>query len=263
MSGDNELEVLRNSNAMGRWSFAFKAPVGSTITGQVVSLLTVQALEAWTARPWQISLNAWAYADGNVGGPVANFPPQNFLYSLSNLYVQLEFGVDGANETVSVDWPPGGCTLQINSAFIRLGVFWMFDFLQAAPLLKGFLSPGLRLNPLTCSPRLTDVLSLPSNATTRVRRPARAVAYRISWALAIPGQSYTVVQEAAAGGGGATNSRQDGTHSMDVTFALNPDLVLDATAGWVPLALRTQQLAITVSVTGGNTFNIEWLLDLG
>jgi hypothetical protein len=260
MSGDNERDALHASNDMGRWSFAQQATLGSSQTGLSQPLVTVQGMDAWDAKPWQLSLNAWRFSGGDVGG-VSAIPPENRIYSLSNVFATVEWGVDGMNEVVDVDWPPSGCSVQFNAAFVRVSVKWMFDFLNAAPLLQGFVSPGHRLNQMAVNPRYTDARVISDNTFQRIPRPRRAVAYRVQFNAVKVGQTYTLAQEGAAGGGANFGVTQDGTHSEDVVA--NPDMTPDARAGWIPIASRTQSITIVTSLTGGNLFLFEFLLDLG
>ena len=159
----------------GRWSFTLgDAPDSAFVTSDLLSM----TMEAYTARPWIISLSAFQYQGGNSALD-PTLPPRNQVDS-RGYFARVTWAVDGAQEAVDVDYRPGGGTVQVVASMIRvaLGSSSARNPASGRPMLSGSIAPGVRH--CGVSPTFTTaVQSIPAGGNSGMFPiPPRACAYR-------------------------------------------------------------------------------------
>lgn len=251
-------QVLQYSNMLGRWSFAHQSIVG--IQQGIVSLFTLQGLDAADSRRWTVHLNHFKFSGPPGFALNPNVSPDNQVDSEADFRVRIDYGVDGAEETVFVDWPCQGCTFDLHAGSFRIGLIARNSIVAPAPLLGGFVVPagsGAR-SPMN-SPVLTDaILNVGALALAAFPRPPRAIAYRVWLTTGLGGPVF--LEESTDNTG--TVIKTDGSFALTTTTAALYEW--SNQAAWIPLHQRAQFVLVTnTSITDGISFSIEWLLDLG
>lgn len=252
---------LARSAAMQRWSFQVKMTLstnnpllgGSFVTDNLVSV----GIDTSEARAWTLNLNAWKYSDGLLTLP--NVAAANQTAARIRLYAQIVYGVNGADETVLVDYPPRGCSMQLGASEIRVSLLTQGVVNETVlPTLGGYIVPfahdRVAAGPPTFS---TAIASMPGLSNQLYPIPARAVAYR----AAIP--NGPTLQPLSL-----DQMREDGTTviNRDATLQTLPDEQLaENRAAWYPLFRHSQFVLVTNQDVGaGNTsVFLQFLLDLG
>lgn len=207
---DDAMEVAAR---LGRWSFSVDVPVGAVFAGS--GLLYSGPLDTELCTPWTVSLNAMRYHGGPLPGSLTD-PARMLDNQITNLdaayQARVAWGVDGAMESVTVDYPFGGCTFGVLGSNVRVDVFTVNQVSAGAttPRLSGFLSPCPNVITTVTAPQFTSgvqVLAVLGGAVYAV--PPRASAYRVFTALSlIPAATSLRLNEAKSDG---TIVKRDGT----------------------------------------------------
>ena len=260
-------DALYQSNLMGRWSFAHQtllgplAPTGSGFGAGFVALFTLQGLAAEYSGRWTVHLNHFKYSGGAGLNP--NVAADNQVNSASSFRVRVDFGVDGAEESVFIDWPAQGATFQLHAGSFRIALTQPPGFTNVAPLplLTGFVAPaGASDRTPLMMPCLTESATpIGPLAQTSYPRPPRAVAYR-PWFVDSGGGGPVVLEESTNLVG--TIVKDDGAHLT----AGGPNVFyeLGNQAGYIPLHPLCQFVnVVNTSAINPVTVSPNWLLDVG
>lgn len=266
--GETEEEMLSASAARNNWGQAF-----NLYNNAAASVLNVD-LPAWMARPWTLNLLRYRYSGGPLasGVGVASNPDAQTVGD--DTKVRIDYGVDGALESVLVDYPRQGGTLQFHAAVIR--VYFIAPAIAStslppggiiplSPLVGAFLTPHARGQLTDWQPptlTLPGVAVATAPASSYVQVPVRAKAYRLT---PVPGagtlgNQLTVFQ--CTGTGARFGQDYSGETIGVEDFAGPPAHIYMFRENWIPLEHNIEQLELQSSGAAQNV-RPQFLIDLG
>jgi len=258
------ISALQRAQATGRWSYSV-VPIQAQGTGLPFTQgdFLYTNMPAWYARAWSINLNAMRYTGGNL--TFGNAQPTDNQVDVTPLYrARVEWGVDGSTESVLVDYPPSGCTLHVQGAFVRVGLLTVNQipaFGQPVPKLSGFICPSPTvIGPIVAPTLTTELVTVPAIGSVRVPVPARATAYRFAPSPgAIAVAAFTMSQESSA-----NIKIRDAVYPSVVSTSPAQEDQQGNRAGYYSLGPQTQFIFMQGSGAGGGGQGyLQFLLDLG
>lgn len=230
--------------AMRRGQTGFRGPAPSLFGTQVLTVIMADPDES---VPWIITLTSQVMttpvAFGAAGLPPDNTvqtafnaatatpagqPPEAFasVFNLLGGYVRVTWGLGNAMERAYVDYPFGGCTIQVTGSFVRVELppNRVIVASAATPSYGGFVAPaiaGRQLGrPNTLTSGTVNLVAL--NGTHSFAVPPRARGYRL-YTDALPpaslSQGLTVIQQSFQ------SSLATVTFDDDSAFVFQGDLV--------------------------------------
>lgn len=262
-----ESELLA-SHARGRWGFS--VPLAQAL-GQ--SMLTVD-VPSWMARCWTINVKRMRYGSTAPGTPSGLPVPPDTNHGgpdtqvMTDASISLQWGIDGAQETATLDYPVQGATFQLHAAFIRMYI--NSPTTTVSPIVGAFVSPSNRggsgqdLYP--CAAVRTFNLTVGPNSVQRLDIPERAVAYRL---LRNDTNLQSAIESVQCINGGSVLSFD---YAAISSGSGEPLQVTDGTNGhyfttrelWMPLDSQAAFLKVTnPQAVVIATFRVQFLLDLG
>jgi len=283
--------------AMARGQTGFKGPAPSLFGQQVLSVVMPAQDES---VPWIITLCAQQYASGslpvtpllppsntvqtgfNLGtASPAGQPPESFAasgggFALGGPYVKVYWGLGNATEYAYVDYPFGGCTIQVTGSIVRVELPPNRVIVASAsvPQYGGFVVPAIagrqmgRPNTLTTA---TQFLNF-SGGTATFAVPPRARGYRLytDSVLGLVTRGISVFQQSWQGFAQTIvvddDSATPGFQGDIVGSFASPGVQLHAQdTSFQDLDPRTELLnLVNLNSTLGQTFSVGvvWQLDL-
>jgi hypothetical protein len=267
--GLSDMDVLRqefSEDTPQRWGFSI--PYVATQAGQ--SLLVAQ-VPVWASRRWTIHLNAFRYQGGTITANI--LPPDNQTSQL--VRARIQYGVDGAQEDISIDYPSRGCSIPVAGSIVRVYIDPPTEVLNTGivppPLLSGFLTPTdtARGAVGSIAPTFTTrIAALLFGTQQFVPIPRRAVGYRLAYGTdSVIGVPITVEQVAGQAGGadvawdfGSANPLGQGEALAVPDGNISANRVRDV----IPLMPQAGALRLfNNSIDTNQTIMIQFILDIG
>jgi hypothetical protein len=246
---------LYEARVRGRWSFAVSPLPNSVFQGS--SLLYVSLSEQAHARSWTVNLCAHRYQSGVLA---AGTPPDQQVDEQAAYRAVVTWGVDGALEVVSLDYPFSGCTFTVQAATLRVDIV-SNNVVNGVipPGLSGFLAPVPAVQTTVTAPQFTTgLLVLAGGATVVFNVPPRAAAYRIMQGTVQSNVGGLTLLQTTNQGGGPTVSG-DGLWPATADYTSQQNR-----CGYIPLHPQAQQVKVSANVANPNvTVGLQFLMDMG
>jgi len=278
---DAELELLARAQQQGAWGFTIDALQVTGITGAgtfqpPVSVLTV-TLPSFMARMWTLNLLAFQYQTNqppSTQGLVTTNgqPPRNQTFN-AKFKARVDYGVDGALESVQFDYPSSGCTVQFAAATFRVYLVGTGVIFGAppppvcTPMLGGFVTPtakGASSQDKLPSVMFTEARTTVTNpgGTKFFWCPPKARGYRL---IPVDATSTALTMVVRQLDFGQNNLSLDWDNGWFEPYAVaNGSALVQLRNGndFVPLLPDTQGISVALAAAGSGDYFVQWLLDI-
>jgi hypothetical protein len=253
------LHYIRRAYRRGRGGYMLNQSQLSQQTEAIINL----DLPEWMSREWTVTLCDWDFGGLLTGQALpigAGQPADNQLNTSGFLKAFIEWGVSGAKDTASIDYPPRGMSFNVVASSLRV------SFLRSGistgptvpgPLIGAWAAPYKR-SAMYAQPLFTAPYSLLTTQQSIFPSPSHAVGY-----------NYTITSLAGLAAGalvieqveetGALVQQQDVNVLPSANDLTNPSIK----QAYYRLHPRCQFVRMTNNTAGTINGTLQWLLDLG